>query len=206
MKKIILVLTIFLLISTVSAQVMISEIMYNPTTPEQDKEWIELYNNGVSSVNMSGWKIQYGSTDRSLTLHRGSFVIEPNSFTIIARNAAQFEADYPGYAKNIIQASISLSNSGKDLYLLDESENIIDNVNYTGIADDGYSVEIKDADLDNSDMNNWQQGVEYGDPGNILGVENNDDETQDIPEFTTTGFIGIILISVLLIMTKRKTS
>jgi hypothetical protein len=39
-----------------AAEVIISEIMYNPTGTETGREWVELYNNGAAAVDLSGWQ------------------------------------------------------------------------------------------------------------------------------------------------------
>ena len=44
-----------------SGDVIISEIMYNPDSSEalpNDVEWIEIYNTGGTSVDLTGWAIQ----------------------------------------------------------------------------------------------------------------------------------------------------
>jgi hypothetical protein len=40
-----------------SATMVFSEIMYNPASPEDDWEWIELYNPGVVDKNLSGFVV-----------------------------------------------------------------------------------------------------------------------------------------------------
>ena len=63
---------LFLTIFTVSlsySQVVINEIMYNPyyevngsSDTDDSGEWIEFFNAGQESVDMSGWKIVEGIT------------------------------------------------------------------------------------------------------------------------------------------------
>jgi hypothetical protein len=62
-----LILVIFLLIPLASANVIINEIMYNPTC-YSDKycEWIELYNDGINSVNISNWILSDNTANDTL--------------------------------------------------------------------------------------------------------------------------------------------
>lgn len=40
------------------AAVVINEVVYNPEGSDTGFEWVELYNNGVSAVSLSGWTLQ----------------------------------------------------------------------------------------------------------------------------------------------------
>ena len=49
--------------------VVINEIMYHPASTNALEEWIELYNNGATNVNLSGWKItKVTADDKTVTL------------------------------------------------------------------------------------------------------------------------------------------
>ena len=49
----------------VRAEIIISEIMYNPggtdldvnATPPYNREWVEIYNSGAEAVNLAGWSL-----------------------------------------------------------------------------------------------------------------------------------------------------
>ena len=38
------------------AEVVISEIMYDPQNADTNREWVEIFNNGASAVNLGGWQ------------------------------------------------------------------------------------------------------------------------------------------------------
>jgi thiamine phosphate synthase YjbQ (UPF0047 family) len=40
-----------------TAAVTINEIMYDPDGSDTNREWVELYNDGGSSVDLSAWEI-----------------------------------------------------------------------------------------------------------------------------------------------------
>ncbi|MBU0518370.1 lamin tail domain-containing protein [bacterium] len=57
-----LLITSFLGIG-VNAEVVVNELYYDHLGTDTDYEFIELYNNGVADVDLTGWQIQWGGTD-----------------------------------------------------------------------------------------------------------------------------------------------
>lgn len=69
---------------TGSADVVINELLPDPSSTDSGNEWVELYNAGRSSVNLAGWKLQvdggtagWGSTQTiaSGTLAAGGYLV-----------------------------------------------------------------------------------------------------------------------------------
>ncbi len=54
--KLLCVLVVLLTTNVLHAEVMLSEIMYNPQNGGANRDWVELYNSGTSAVNLSGWQ------------------------------------------------------------------------------------------------------------------------------------------------------
>ena len=60
------------------ADVVISEIMYNPSSVvDTAGEWIELHNNGVSPVDLADWQVN-GNDFEDIT-------IQPDEYIVVAR-------------------------------------------------------------------------------------------------------------------------
>ena len=81
-KTVVIVATAILVLMSmlpamVSAQsdVKINEIMYNPPGTDTDLEWIELYNNDTTAIDITGWKFYEADTNHRLTLVQGNMVI-----------------------------------------------------------------------------------------------------------------------------------
>ena len=78
--------------SSVYSQIVINEIMYNPThtdtaTPTNDDgEFIELLNAGTDLVNIGGWSFSQGWEYQFLT---GSD-IAPGEFLVVGRDSTEF--------------------------------------------------------------------------------------------------------------------
>lgn len=85
MKLLIVLLSIFISISSVSA-IIISEVEINPLEGSSGREWIELYNDGENDSDISGWEIWEGisgtsgpkkilSIENETTIQEGGFYI-----------------------------------------------------------------------------------------------------------------------------------
>ena len=133
MKKILFITTfvvfIFIPIST-SADVIINEIAWMGTEIDSSNEWIELYNDSDTEINLNDWGLyeEGGETlIEPLTEIIGSksyYLIErTDDNTVPSIEASQPPTSWSGYG---------LNNNGEHLQLLDSTSNIIDEVNCSG--------------------------------------------------------------------------
>jgi len=137
------ILVFFSPVSAVSAQVMMTEIMYDLEGTDTGREWIELYNTGSSGVDLADWKLFEGNTNHRLTAQDAS-VIPAQGFAIIADNLAKFLTDNPNFSGVLFDSTFSLSNEGEALILRDGSGTDIDSVTYSssmGATGDGNSLQ-----------------------------------------------------------------
>lgn len=150
MKKI-LIHSAFILIAAIvpqlaMAQVAITEIMYDPSGSDSGHEWIEVYDEGSSSVPLTSWKVSEGDSNHGIysTAGAASSMLAPATYAVIAANAARFQTDYPEFSGELFHASLSLSNSGETVTLRDASKAAIDSVSYDsawGGKGDGNSLQ-----------------------------------------------------------------
>ena len=113
--------------------VVFSEVFYDPKgRREADKEWIELYNPLITSVNISGWRVvDNNGQGGSYTIPEGT-TIEAQSFLTIARNTKGFKKLY-GFTPDVSGLSFGLNNSG-DALILKSGNLVIDAVAWEGGA------------------------------------------------------------------------
>ncbi|MBU6401787.1 MAG: lamin tail domain-containing protein, partial [Verrucomicrobia bacterium] len=71
--------------------VVINEIMYAPISGEADDEYIELYNQGASAVNLGGWQFVSGVAFTFPT----NTMLPANGYLVVARNVTNLIARYP---------------------------------------------------------------------------------------------------------------
>src|SRR3954470_357458 len=74
-----------------AADVVISEIMFHPSSGDDGQEYVELFNRGDAAADLTNWKFDHGV---DFTFTGGA--INPGSFLVVAANLAKFQAKYPG--------------------------------------------------------------------------------------------------------------
>ncbi len=129
----------------VFAKVQISEIMYDLDGADSTREWIEVYNTGNDAVDLSNWRLSEADTNHKLKLSKGSAIIPPQGYAIVADNASVFLQENSGFSGTVFDSSFSLSNKGESVSLLDKDLNKIDSVTYMsdwGAQGDGNSLSI----------------------------------------------------------------
>ncbi len=108
-----------------SSDVVINEIAWMGSTNSANDEWMELKNNTASQVDLSGWSIQSGDGKLKINL-KGA--ISADGFYLMERTD---DTSVPDITAGLIYTG-ALSNSGVDLRLYDNLNNLIDEVNCTG--------------------------------------------------------------------------
>ena len=110
--------------------IVINETMFDPISGNSDDEYVELYNRGANSVDLSRWKFIAGI---SFTMPTNT-VLAANSYLVIAKNATNLFAKYPNLnAGNTVgDFSGTLANSGERLALAMRDE--IKSTNTQGVV------------------------------------------------------------------------
>ncbi len=152
-KQIFTLLFSLTLVLSTSAQIIITEIMYNNPGAD-DYEYIEIYNNGMSTVNMDGWTMGgVTHTFSGLTLNAGEFAI-------LSADPSLFDPLFG--VTSIMRDGGALSNGGETVSIFDATGALIDEVEYDDVApwptspdDGGFSLVLCDFGSDNNDPANW---------------------------------------------------
>ena len=114
------------------ANIEITEIMYAPVTGS-GYEWIEIYNNGSSSIDLNKNRFFHGTTNSGpLTLRNGSStVLAPSEYAIIAKSMDEYS--WLNFSGKILSAStLSLPDKIGNTYIAisDPNKKIIESVSY----------------------------------------------------------------------------
>lgn len=140
----IILLFLFLFARMVSAQVVISEIMYDPKGADTGHEWIEVWNSGGSAVDLLKSKFVEGGSSHGLTTEKGDGTLAPNAYAIIADNAGIFLSDHSGFLGIVLDSSFSLKNGGETIAFKMPDGTVSDTVVYAsdmGATEDGKSLQ-----------------------------------------------------------------
>lgn len=125
------------------AQVVISEIMYDPTGSDDGREWVEIQNVGASDIDVLGWKFNESNTDHGLVLKQGGTIIPAGGFAVIVDDFNKFLADQ-NFSGIILDSTFSLSNDGEPIAIKNKDKVEVDSVAYSktqGAAGNGNSLQ-----------------------------------------------------------------
>lgn len=66
------------------AQVVLSEIMFNPIGTERNNEFVEIYNTSLlDTINLTGWRVGDGTKFSEILAQSGPLLIKPHQFAVI---------------------------------------------------------------------------------------------------------------------------
>jgi hypothetical protein len=112
--------------------VLINEVQYDPPQPGNDAayEWVELYNNSGTTVDLAGWRLTDNVTDTPLVEAQ----LEPGEFLVVAATD-QFRENFPDFAGRVITSPTGLignglRNSGDQLVLFDLDGAVVDGLSW----------------------------------------------------------------------------
>jgi hypothetical protein len=134
----------------VDSSIVINEFMANPLGSDTLLEWIELYNNSDSTIEIEGWKIDGFAL--------GTYQFEPRTYLILVRDLDSF----PG-VNNVLKANFSLLNTTDTITIEDNSGSIVHSLSYSNPID-GKSFEYRGPLCEGIDLNSLDS---------TIGVKNN---------------------------------
>lgn len=157
-------LLLFLLVTPISAadplDIVINEVAWMGTKNSPQDEWIELYNNLSSPINISGWRLKSDDGTPEVILEgkipaKGFFLLERTDETTLID--IKSDLIYKG----------SLNNNGEHLRLFDFEGKIIDEIDcsdgwFKGDNETKRTMERKNALISGKNPENWQNSQDTG--------------------------------------------
>lgn len=143
-----------------AGRVLVNEIMYDPPTGEC--EWVELFNNSDSIVNLKNWKIQDNGTTQVI-ITAVDYFLNPDQFVVISQDDTIF-SEHPGLKpeKVIVNSSLpSLNNSGDAVIIYKLNNLLSDRVDY--LPDwGGTKVSLERININGAsgDSSNWASSID----------------------------------------------
>ncbi len=169
------------------SDVVINEINYNSSDDFDPKDWVELYNNTSSSIDLSGWYFS-DSDDTHQFFFADGFMLGASEFVVISRDKAAFQAVFPNVSNVVGDMDFGLSGSGELLRVFNAQDELIDQVTYSDSAPwpieadgNGATLSLTHPGLDNTLAENWASSTGNGTPGaeNSDVLVNNESEEQE---------------------------
>ena len=106
---------------------LINEVAWAGTAASANDEWIELYNPGSTSVNLTGWVLKAVDGTPTINLTNG-FILNPGQYYLLERTDDTTVSDIP--ADQIYTGE--LGNSSEILQLIDPLNKVVDTANSNG--------------------------------------------------------------------------
>ncbi len=160
MKNIFTTLLLLCFFISTNAQIVISEVSYNPPESGADSlEYIEIYNNTENPINLEGYSFSQG-----VELTFGNVSIAANGYLLTAKSSVTM---LEVFGTNAIEwEGGALSNGGEDIEIMDADGNVLDYIDYKtdglwptfeeGTNGAGASIELCDLAADNADGHVWE--------------------------------------------------
>ena len=189
-------------------RVVINEIHYDPEPKTEHVEFIELFNAGDETADLSGWRFDEG-IDYTFA---AKVALAPGRYLVLTENTShfrrKFEAIFAGGAPAFDSWNGVLDNDGERIALVDGEGEVIDEVDYRaefpwpiGANGDGVSMELIHPDLDNDLGGSWRsaQGAPTPHSLNSAYLENAPPQVRQVnhaPEMPAVGEACVITIKV----------
>ena len=168
----------------------ITEIMYDLLGSDTNREWIEIYNDSSTAIDLADHFLLTdgaGTTHHSLTPQNGS-VVAPGAYAVIVQNIDSFKIDYPNYTGMIFDSSWQglTATAGKTILIVDDKD--------VSLADTTY-IPVKEAtnlgnSLQKTSANLWIAAVPT--PGSAtVATTTAVTDTTDTTQTTSTASSGI---------------
>jgi hypothetical protein len=110
--------------ATTTLTVVINEVAWAGDASSSANEWIELYNNATSDINLQDWTLSWSHGTTTFTSSSVNLIIPANGFYLLERTD---DNSVPGVLADLIYAG-ALKNDGELMELRDNAGNLIDSV------------------------------------------------------------------------------
>ncbi len=161
--------------ATVTPNLLVSEINYNPHPRIDGGEWVELKNKSNTAIYLHQWKLR---DESKYTAYKFPLLskIPANGYAIVCADTAKFKSKYPSYAGQIFgNVDYVLSNKADALYLENSQQQTVAQINYidsvwsSGADGEGYTLELINDNLPLNNETSWTDACLGGSPGTSPG-------------------------------------
>jgi hypothetical protein len=163
--------------------IVINEINYNSADQFNSGDWIELYNYGRKSVDISNWLFRDSDPAHAFIISAGR-ILGPGQYVVLVEDSSLFKTCFPEVRNFIGQMDFGFSGSGEFIKLANDKGQGIDSLTYddeapwpTEADGKGATLELIDATSDNTQGSKWKASVGHGSPGRINSVTTSTDNT-----------------------------
>jgi hypothetical protein len=150
---------------------VINEINYNSHQDYNTGDWLELYNNGKTPVDLSGWSFSDRNTDTPFTFPQNT-VLDADTYLVICEDQKAFSKVFSHVYNRMGDLDFGLANEGEYLQLLDNRQEVIDSLTFDDQAPwpeeadgSGATLSLRNPTYDNALAQSWLSSAVLGTPG-----------------------------------------
>ncbi|GAB5409799.1 MAG: hypothetical protein BalsKO_21640 [Balneolaceae bacterium] len=154
--------------SELNELIVINEINYNSAEDSDSGDWIEIYNPGGSTIDLSGWIFRDQSEENMYEFPNGT-AIESDNYLVVTNSASDFSTRYVQVTNVIGEFDFGLSGNSDEIRIYNDNEVLVDFVKYddespwpTDPDGLGFTLELKDSGVDNEIGENWTSSLTKG--------------------------------------------
>jgi len=173
-----IIAAILLLSTCVSANIVISQVLYDPIGTESGGEAIELKNTGQTVVDISNWVIATEASATDVKIPSNT-IIEAGKTLLIADTGWSTKRDNSEWKNADIEDTMTLGNADSGIALKDEQGTIVDALGW------GDSEGIKEGLFEGVPVNLVTAGK------SLLRVQDTEDNSEDFIESEPNFFDGV---------------
>lgn len=152
--------------------IIITEINYNSRNDFETGDWIEIYNKGINTIDLSHWIIKDGNPDNRRQLPM-NLNIAPGEYIIFMQDTSLFFENYNTAGKWFGPLNFGLSASGENIQLFNAFDLEVINITYSNqfpwpenAGNNGKSIELIEPNLIIHEGENWMANCFLGTPWN----------------------------------------
>ncbi len=119
--------------------IVLNELFYHPTFEQSDEEWLELYNRGNRTINLSGWRLSDG-----VQFEFPPYLLRPGEYVVVCANPKIFRQKF-SETPALGPWRGSLRDRGELVRILDAESRIADEVKYASEGDWGQRWRVTEA-------------------------------------------------------------
>ena len=148
--------------------IVINEINYNSASDFDTDDWVELYNNSDSSINISDWQFKDSDDSHVFTIPSNT-ILQDNGLLVLCKDTTSFKSLFPDVENYMGNFDFGLSGGGELIRLYDQQGQIVDSLNYDDNAPwpeepdgNGPTLELINVNLDNALAASWRSSYTIG--------------------------------------------
>ncbi len=152
-------------------EIIISEVNYHSEDSRDAGDWLELFNAGDYTVDISGWEIKDQQPLHSYIIPEDTY-LEPGAYVVVVNDIGRFTEQHPTVENYLGPLGFSLANDNEEIALFNDRGTLMYAMSYSdshpwpvGADGEGRTLEYGFEALDSHLPEAWFDGCIGGSPG-----------------------------------------